>query len=246
MDPRTGPELKMSDPYEADLGDDLDDVDDETEDELDEPDEAEIDEPDEADDPDEEDEPPARQPTRGENRVAKATREAAEAKREAKELKERLAALEQRSTQPSAESQRQREARLAEMEPLERQVFLMQEDRAAEKFQTQDRLDRMAFDATCRAEPAVAKIKDKVESELAALRGRGQNVDREVLADWLLGKQARANAGRASTKTTKAAAARRQQQQARPGAPRGDAAPADRRDNSSKAARDKRLADYQL
>ncbi len=246
MDPRTGPELKMSDPYEADLGDELDEVDVEEED-LDESDEAEIDEPDEADDPeDQEDEPPARQPTRGENRVAKATREAAEAKREAAELKARLAALEQRGTQPSPEAQRERQQRLADMEPLEREVFLMKEDRAAEKFQTQDRLDKMAFDALCARNPAASRLQSKVESELAALRGRGQNVDREVMLKFVIGEQALANGARATNKTAKAAAGRRAQQAARPGSPRGDTPAADRREINTKAARDKRLADYQL
>ena len=60
-------------------------------------------------------------------------------------------------------------------------------------FQLQDRGDKSAFEAKATVDPLYSKWAPKVEAELAAMRTKGQNVDREVLMDYLIGKNAREN-----------------------------------------------------
>jgi hypothetical protein len=236
----------MSDPYEADFVDDEEDLQ-EPEDELDDEPPEEDDAPDEPDEePDDERPAPQRRPTRGENRVAAATRIAAEAKREADALKAEVAALKATQSQPAAETAAQRQARLAEMEPWERSEYLQNERMTRLETITLDRTDKAAFEALCARDPTAAKMADEVERELSALRARGQNVDRDTMYTHLLGQKARAQSTRASGRAQRAAAANRDRQTTRPGSARSDTSPADRRETNTKAARDKRLENYQL
>lgn len=236
----------MSDPYAVDLGLDDDEIDiteDEPEDELDEAveDDQETDEV-----PEQDDEPaPARQPSRADNRVREATRIAAEAKRELEQAKAELAAARQ-SAQAPQESQAQRTERLNQMEPWERTEYLTNERLARIEWTANERADKMSFDMLCSREPAAAKLKDEVESELAKLRAAGSNVDRETMYTHILGRRARANAGRATGRALKTATANRDRQAARPGQSRSDAAPSNQRGATTASARDKRLENMNL
>jgi hypothetical protein len=235
----------MSDVNDADLEDELEEEieEEEPEDEEDElePEESE-EEPSEEDEP----EPAAARQSRGEKRVQAATRTAAEAKRKAEALEAELNALKAAQNRQPSESADQRRARLEAMEPWERTELLTNERLARLEIDSAERLDKLAFQTLCASDPVAAGMKDDVERELAALRARGQNVDRDTMLTFLLGQRARANGGRATTRAKKAAQANRERQQARPGASRSDTPAADRREANSKAARDKRLADYQL
>lgn len=235
----------MSDAYDADAGDEIDD-------EL-EPDEDNIEpEYDEAseDEPEEGDEEPAlvaaRQPSRGENRVATATRIAAEAKAEAKAAREELAALRAAQTRQPVESQTQRQERLSQMEPWERTEFLTNERMAALEWNANERADKAAFQMLCMSDPVAAKLKDDVEARLNTMRASGQTVDRETLYTFMLGERAKANRGRATGRAQKAATANRERQTARPGNSRGDTAPSDQRAANTAAARNKRLENMNI
>lgn len=215
---------------------------------------AEDDEPEDEEEPEDEDEPveeddepapAARQPTRGENRVAAATRAAKEAKEEAAAVKAELAALRAQSSRPQGESQQQRAERLANMEPWERTEFLTNERLAAMEWQGAERLDKMSFDAVCRDDPIAQRMRSDIEARLAGMRANGFNVDRDVLYTQMLGEMARKNKGRAEGKARKTAAANKDRQTARPGQSRGDTAPADRRNNNA-AARNKRLENMSI
>lgn len=233
----------MSDPYEADFVDDTEEVDplEDELDELDEPDE-EIDEPAEPDDV-EDDEPPARAAKPARKSFAQRVDEVAS--RRVAEVEARLRAELTPRQQPT-ETQAQRQARLAELEPWERTEFLVNERLAASEAQTNERLDRQYFESLCARDPIAAGMKDEVERELSALRARGQNVDRDTMLTFLLGQKARQNSGRATGRAAKAAAQRRERQAVRPGSGRSDTPAADRREANTKAARDKRLENYQL
>lgn len=235
----------MSDAYDADL--DEPDEFEETEDEFEEPDEDALEEePDQADEPDEEDEPPQRAARPARKTFAQRVDEVADRKVAALEAKLRAELAQQRPQQPTEDQQRARQARLAEMEPWERSEFLTNERLASFEAQTAERLDKQYFESLCARDPVAAKMKDQVETEIAALRARGQNVDRDTMLTFLLGQQFRKNAARATGRAAKTAAQNRERQTARPGAARSDTAPADRREATTKASRDKRLENYQL
>jgi hypothetical protein len=233
----------MSDSYEADLGDDLDDEVDPAEDELDEPDEVE--EPDEeVEDLEEDDESPvAAKPQRKPfNQRVEEVAERIAAKKVA-EIEARILA---QPKAPSPESVAARQARLDEMDPMERRLFLLEEDRNNERFATNERLDKLSFQTLCATDPVAAKYKDDVERELSALRARGSNVDRDTMLTHVIGMKMRANATRATSRTKKTAQVNRERQTARPGNARGDVPATDRRAAGSKAARDKRLENMEI
>jgi hypothetical protein len=226
---------------------------------LDEPDEDQ-DEPDEdADEVDvldleDVDEPPTRQ-SRGESRVATATKVAAEAKREAAELRERLAALEAQRNAPAPEPREtaaQREQRLANLEPWERTEALRQEDSAATRqtlarieWESKENADKVAYEALCARAPVAAKLKDEVETRLADMRKAGTTAPRETVLRWVIGDRALANGSKAAGKARTTAAGNRDRQATRPASGRGDAAPEGRRGTTDQA-RAKRLETYSL
>lgn len=224
----------------SEYDDEIDEVEDVDEDEDPDEDEPEEDEDAEVEDPDEEPEPAPRQPTRGENRVAAATRAAKEAKEEARLAREEAAALRQQLSKPQGETNAQRQARLAEMEPWERTEYLTNERLNRLEFDGTDRLDRLDFKATCRDDPVAAKLESEVETRLASMRANGFNSTRDAIYTFMLGERAKANKGRAAGKAQRTATTNRTQQTARPSNSRGDAVTTDRRGNSA-AARDKRL-----
>lgn len=223
---------------------------------LEEPDEDDP-EDDPVEDPDLEDddgEAPAPQQTRGENRVAVATREAKEAKAETERLRREVETLRTAAPAQPRETQEQFNARLAAMEPWERTEYLRQLDAqttrqelAQIKFENWDRGDKAEYDALAAREPIAAKLRDDVEKILTERRAQGQNVDRTTILKFLIGERALANKGRATGKALKGATARREQQQARPGNGRADTGAGDRRGNAdSPSARAKRLEGLEI
>ena len=229
---------------------------------LDEPPEDEVDDDvdpdadlDEVDYDNQDDEPPARQPTRGENRVAAATRTAAEAKAKAESLERELAELRaqaNRQNQAPQETAAQRQERLNNMEPWERTEYLRQEDTrrlesqlAQMRWDSQEASDKAAYEALCAKHPVAEKLKGEVEQRLAEIRKAGTTAPRETVLRWVIGDRALANKGKATGRAQKAASANRDRQQARPTNGRADAAPSDRRGGDS-SKRDKRMENYQL
>ena len=243
----------MSDVYDDELDDNLDDEADENEIE-DQEDELEPDDDQEVDETPDEDEPPARaaKPSRGENRVAAATRTAAEAKRKADDLQRELDQLKAERNQPPRETPDQVRERLAQMDPVERLEYLREQDRREFtstlqriEFNAQDSSDKTAFEALCARNPVASKLRDDVEARLADMRRSGTTAPRETVLRWVIGDRALANAGRATGKARKTADANRARQTARPGNSRGDAPATDRRSIGSQA-RDKRLNDINI
>lgn len=249
----------MSDPYEAELGDDFDES-------VDDPDEAEAEQDEaeletlEGEEPEgEAEEEPPLAASRGDRRVQSATRTAAEAKREAAEAKQRADALERQlaeirqQRQTPQESPEQIQARLAQMEPWERTEYLRQQDRAAMdrelaqmKFNQSDAMDKLAYEALKQRAPIAGKLEADVEKRLADMRASGTTAPRETVLRWVIGDRALANANRATSRAQKAAAGNRQRETARPTNARGDQTVSDQRGGSAAAARAKRLESYQL
>lgn len=220
----------------------------EVEDEPDDADESDLEDDAKLDDPEPE---PARRPSRGENRVAAATRAAAEAKADAAAARRELEAFRAERNQPPRETQAQLNERLAQMEPWERTEFFRQQDRAEMaghlqriEFNANESADKTAYAALAARVPAAAKYAQDVEDRLASMRSQGTTAPRETVLRWVIGDKALANATRATGKAKKSADANRDRQTARPGSGRGDAAPSDRRD--TRAARDKRLENMNI
>lgn len=182
-----------------------------------------------------------RQPTRGENRF-QTLRNELKAEREARaDLNRRLDTIlaSQRPTAPQGETPEARAQRLALLTPEERireelnvatQGFAREQQ--ALRFAVQDGNDRAAFEAKATVDPLYAKWKPKVEAELQTLRQQGQNVDREKLMYYLIGKSV--VEGRGATRGQQRAEGARnvQRQRTRPSNSGSDVA-ANRNRNSS-------------
>lgn len=180
-------------------------------------------------------------PRRGETRFQRLANETKSARQESAELRrelEQLKAERRPAVQPS-ESPEQEAQRLALMTPEERMEYRFQkaertnqQNMQAMAFQLQDGNDKSAFTSLCAGDPVAAKYKDRVETELTRIRGQGQNVSREALMDYLIGKDVRAKRGPAAEKQRKQGERNIQRQQARPANGRGDSAPAKRGEKS--------------
>lgn len=165
--------------------------------------------------------PQVRQPSRAQARVEAALREAREATARAQQLEQQLRDSLSRSNQAS-EAERER-ALLEQMDPIERAEYRAQ---AAERRMEQtanglrqemaEANDRAAFAAACAANPALAKVKDQVEAQLADSRRNGVNIQREVLAAYIIGQQVLAKAPAAGARQRKSAATRVENNRARP------------------------------
>lgn len=231
-----------------DEDDQQDDLQDDDQDDLDDEDLTGLEDDDEGDDP------PARQPSRGENRVAKATRAAKEATERADRLERRLEEIaSQVRPAQTQETPQQREARLAAMDPYERLQVELQETRQETRlfqqrleFETRDNSDKVAYDALCQRAPVAAKFKDEVEQRLADMRKAGTTAPRETVLRWVIGDRALKNAGKATSRARKSADQNRERHQARaPAGGRGDA-PQEGRNKNGASARDKRLENMNL
>jgi hypothetical protein len=85
-----------------------------------------------------------------------------------------------------------------------------------------DQNDKSQFSALAASNPLLKRVADKVETELRGIRAQGQNIEREKLADYLIGKEIREK-GVAALKSQKVDGQRRiQQQRVRPEGGRSD------------------------
>lgn len=218
-------------------------------DEIEDEDDTEVDEDaDEDAEPDEDE--PVRKPTRGENRVAAATRTAAEAKARAETLERELAQERASKNQTSqADAARQRTELLANMSAEERLEYLIKEQgqttaqRLAQiEFASWDANDKAAFAGKVASTPALKGLEAEVERVLGELRGIGQNNTRENIAAYVLGQKALAKMTRSNNAGAKKSAASKERQNGRPANGRGDvAADRSRGDQNSLSALEKRL-----
>jgi hypothetical protein len=139
-----------------------------------------------------------RPPSRRDQRIETLTTSIKEERQRRAELERRLdGLLAGQPRQPAGESPEQRAQRLALLTPEERITETLRESEqrhAGElrnlQFSIADGNDRAAFEAKATVDPLFAKWKPRVEAELTTLRHNGQNVDREKLMFYLIGKNA--------------------------------------------------------
>ena len=230
-----------------DIEDDI--LDDETEDAEDE---IEDDEPDGEDDVDEPPEP--RKQTRGENRVAAATRTAAEAKRRADALEAELAEIKRnQNTTSASEMKRQRDEYVATLTGDQKSEFLIREgqqntERQLQqiRFETYDANDKAEFKDLMAEKPALRAVAAKVEEELQRIRAGGGNVSRAIVAKYVLGDMALNKTTRANNAGAKRAQAGRERSVTRPSSGRGDVAATRSRGGSDLTKLEDRLRDVKL
>lgn len=224
-------------------------------------DQDEIEDPEEQDDPDEgqddrdQDEPP-QQRSRGESRQARLARENREVRERSERLERELADLKGRIERPQTgpqETPEQFNARLAQMDPVDRLAYLQQlstqntqQQIQALQFQLQDTSDKTQFDSFCANNKQARALSSDVETRLAEYRKQGINVSRMDVLKHVLGEKALANLDRSTNRARRAADERQSQQRARPVGSRSDAAPEGRRSSNDKAARDRRVEGYKL
>lgn len=181
-----------------------------------------------------------RRPSRGEVRFQKLSNEAREARERAERIEREFNEFRNRQQQQTTrESPEQEAQRLALMTPEERMEYRFdqaqrqnQQTMQAMAFQMQDTSDKSAFATLCMSDPVAAKYKDKVESELTRLRSQGQNVNREALLDYLIGRDVRAKRGPAADRQRKDGERRIARQTGVPSNSKGDSAPAKRGEKS--------------
>lgn len=149
------------------------------------------------------DEPP-RRPARGESRVQRLANERREEKARADRLERELSEL-RRSQQPTPqqETAEQRRTRLSLMTPEERSDYLLNESNerhsrelAMTRLMVEDRMDLQNFNSTLRDNPRLARYKDEVDRIFKEQQERGMFVSRDVILDTVIGRAARAAAGR--------------------------------------------------
>jgi hypothetical protein len=204
-------------------------------------------------------EPPARsterQPTgRAERRITAQQEELRKRDQQIADLNKRLDTYLANSAQPRQpqETPEQREQRLALLDPVERMRVEMQESQqlsqrqmAAMSFQLQDTSDKATYDAKALVDPLYSKWASKVESELAALRAKGQNVGREQMLKYLIGDAALSGRKPQGQQQRKAAAGRMARNRTNPGNSRSDTA-GERRGGSDSNALEKRLENINI
>ena len=133
-------------------------------------------------------------------RVQKLEKERDAERARAAELQNRLTEILTQQRQPSQDdaARRAEEARIAAMDPLERERY---EDKRAIKaleqqvsnlgFAQQDGLDRARFEAKAELNPIYKKYAADVEKTLQEMRAKGVNTTRESLLTYKLGEAAR-------------------------------------------------------
>ena len=179
---------------------------------------------------------------RAQRLAQEARAEADAARREAAEARAELQRLRQPTETPEQEA-----ARLALMDPDQRSEYRFNKamenqnrQMAAMQSRLADQADKSAFSAACLSDPLLKTVAAEVETELANIRRQGQNVDREALANYLIGKRARSRAPAAVNKQKKAGERNIARQQGRPSAGRSDREPENRKSDD---ARRRRLED---
>jgi hypothetical protein len=197
------------------------------------------------------DEPPAQTQSRGD-------RDYGRLRRERRELETRLEAERTARLEAEARARAQHEneaaerARLAQMEPWEREQHEQRQrenrrDReiADLRLQNWSSNDRAAFRDRCEDVPAYRQIRSEVEDRFNQAIRDGRPVDRETIAKFLIGERAVARATKVGKKTERQAAETRARQQAQPGTARGGAAARPGGDKARQSLRE-RLKDVQI
>lgn len=185
-----------------------------------------------------------RQPSRRDTRIETLTNSVKEERQRRSELERRLdSLLAGQPRQQQGESPEQRAQRFALLTPEERITETLRESEvrhASEmrtlQFSILDGNDRAAFEAKATVDPLVAKWKPRVEAELAILRQNGQNVDREKLMFYLIGKSAYEGRSKVVSKQRQAGQARVNAQRTRPSNSGSDTA-SNRRDRNTSLER---------
>jgi len=163
----------------------------------------------------------------------KAREEAAETRRQLEEFR---AQQQQMASRPDPALERQR---LELMSPEERMTYQLQQAEMRNQqqlqqmqFQMWDSNDKATFKTLAVTDKTAARLSDKVEAELAILRSRGQNVDRQTLLYYLAGKEAVERGRVAGAKQRQTGADNIRRQSARPGNSQSNVS-ADRRGGKS-------------
>lgn len=185
-----------------------------------------------------------RQPSRRDRRIETLTASLAEERQARAELNRRLDTILAGQNRPSpGETPEQRAQRLALLTPEERIQETLREDRERHAlemrnlhFTLSDGNDKSAFEAKALVDSRIAKWKDRVEVKLTELRQQGQNITRENLFYWMLGKSAFERSATESGKQKAAAQGRLERQRTRP-SNSGSDVQANRRDRSSSLER---------
>lgn len=187
------------------LHEDVDLVEDDTDTEV-----LEEDDPDNVDELLSEPEPERKKPlSKGQRQFIDLRRRAQEAEDRARRAEEKAdrasGAVDILSRQPQrnqAELDREEQERLESLSPAEQAKYLVNKERqqiqgafAQQNYQFADRMDKADFKQLCRENPAVAEIAQEVEDRLAKLRREtGTSVEREIMADKILGERVRMKA----------------------------------------------------
>lgn len=185
-----------------------------------------------------------RQPSRRDTRIETLTNSVKEERQRRADLERRLdSLLAGQPRQSQGETPEQRTQRLALLTPEERITETLRESEvrhASEmrtlQFSILDGNDRAAFEAKATVDPLFAKWKPRVETELATLRQQGQNVDREKLMFFLIGKNAVEGRAKQVGKQRQAGKARVEAQRTRPSNSGSDTA-SNRRDRNTSVER---------
>jgi hypothetical protein len=193
------------------------------------------------------------QPSRRDRRIETLTTSLAEERRLREETNKRLDAIlagQQQSRAPQGETPEARANRLALLDPearIREELNEAKQGFAREmqvvRFTTQDGNDRAAFQAKATVDPLYKKWEPRVEAELTELRRQGQNVDRERLMYYLIGKNA-VEGRQAARPGQRAAAERRVSQQRTRPSNSGSDVQAQRRDRGNSL--EKRLENQAL
>ncbi len=159
------------------------------------------------------------------NEAKTAREEAAQVRREADELKARLARLERPLDQPKEPTADE----MALWSPdqiidykLNKATSKFEQTLGQLQFQTYESGDKANFKALCAVDSVAARYADEVESRLAELRSKGQNVDRERLLTYIVGEKVRQRGSGAKKKQAQDGERRIARQRVEPASAKGD------------------------
>jgi hypothetical protein len=199
-------ERVILDNQDDELEDDNDDPDDQDDSQDDDQSDNQSDDDDQGDDADDDQDdepaPPAKSASRGQQRQQVLANRAKAAEAEAAALKEELQLERQRLQLEKKAVEDAKEAeRLAAMDPTERELHISRKENQSTKqalafinFKIEDSSDKSHYSAKAIVNPLYAKYADRVEAKLAEMRKGGQNSTREVVLDFLIGRDARLKA----------------------------------------------------
>lgn len=157
---------------------------------------------------------------------------------------------ERRANDRRQETEQQERDRVALMTVEEQNAHYRKQDQDATnrrlqqmEFRQVDRDDKADFRQACRDDPLMAKVATEVETRLTEMRSKGQNVEREALANYLIGQMVRKERGKAKTTQRRRGEESVRRETTRPVRTRSSAAPdRQRRGNEDTAeGRRKRL-----